>query len=568
MKNPDKVFARVKTTEKIAQERKPTFEEEYLQELNQQYEQILAGFSDKNRPEKERIIKETFGTLNERLLGQEDFIFNTIQKTILKTKLARHFQHNETIDTNTLFDAIIESPKFVNNDKGSLHRLLEVHEQKTLLKIAEMRKKRAEMTGEKGLNPYEALFTTKSGKYYLARLLNMPHLEKESEYMKHCVGTSDSYVSRIKKGEIEIFSFRKLEGDAPLLTIEYNLKTGTIEQIRKKNDKYLYQTDPLLGDTLDALKQLRATKNDQGRPREINKINPSEIKDINLKPGHLLTGQGEVHFRNLNEKDPFILKTGEIKLTSDITHKDAAKLLRIFEHLEFKPEQIVRQPNEINKNTKAYVGKLEPAIFNKIQQYNIEYIYTQFPESRVKIERDFEAGPITLEEFERKSEKYNRTVTDESRKIEIGSISEYIMQSKDFATLKSPEQMSLVHLNVHKLGFKSNVTSEQIYGRAQELGLELCPPEVGPYKRLLDTDRPIGERYLIAMKQITTLDGQQYIFGLDHNRYGLWLETVYDFYRHNWSPATKFVFRLPSLKRDTADAVLSSSHKSTEGKRN
>jgi len=116
--------------------------------------------------------------------------------------------------------------------------------------------KRAEMTGEKGLNPYESLFTTKSDNYYLAL------------------------------------------------------------------------TDPFFEDAIDALKQLRATENDQGKPREINKINPSELKDISVKPEHILTDRGEIHFRDIKEKNPFILKTAEIKPTPDITHKDTAKLLQ------------------------------------------------------------------------------------------------------------------------------------------------------------------------------------------------------------------------------------------------
>lgn len=190
----------------VDKKRKPDFDEKYIQKLNQQYDRILAGFSEKNRPEKEQLIKGTFQNLSERLREQEGFIYGEPQKALLQLKLARHFQHNKTIDSNTLFDAVIESPRFLNDDKGSLHRLFEVHEQKTIQKIAEIRKKRVEITGET-INPYEALFTTKSGDYYLAHLLNMSHLEKESEYMNNCVGTSNSYINRMKRGEAEFFLY-------------------------------------------------------------------------------------------------------------------------------------------------------------------------------------------------------------------------------------------------------------------------------------------------------------------------------------------------------------------------
>ena len=129
-----------------------------------------------------------------------------------------------------------------------------MHQEKTLIKIAEIRKKRAEVKGGEAFNPYENLFTTQSGNYYIARLLNMPHLEEESEYMDNCVGTSDSYVNRIKRGEIEILSFRnvpkvnpktgKLEGDVPIITIEYDLKTKEIRQMKNIKISIFYQTIP------------------------------------------------------------------------------------------------------------------------------------------------------------------------------------------------------------------------------------------------------------------------------------------------------------------------------------
>ena len=220
----------------------------------------------KNRKNKERAITDAFQTTSNRLSSKEDFEFSDRQKAILKLKLARYFQNNETVDINTLFDAIIESPKFINTNKGSFHQLFEIHEQKTLQKIAEIRKQRAEIKGKEKNNPYEALFETESGNYYMARLFNMPHLQEESEYMKHCVGTSDSYVNKIKRGEVEILFFRnapkinkntqKLEGDTPIMTIEYNLKTKTIEQIKKYNDEYLDKNDLYFNDVVDALKQL------------------------------------------------------------------------------------------------------------------------------------------------------------------------------------------------------------------------------------------------------------------------------------------------------------------------
>lgn len=514
--------------------------------LQRQYDQVLGGFSDKNRPEKERIIKSAFQTLNERLRERESLVFGEPQKNILQLKLARHFQKNETIDHNTLSDAIIESPRFLNVDKGSLRHLLEVHEQKTLLKIADRRKNRAETVENEGLNPYEALFTTKSGNYYLARLLNMPHLREESEYMNNCVGTSDSYLNRMKKGETEIFSLRGLKDDKPVLTIEYNVKKDTIEQIKKKNDQFLAPNDPLLEDSVDTLKQLRGTKNHLGKRREINKINPNELQNIRVKPEHFLTDQGEIHFTNLNpEENPFILKTG-VMLLAGITCAEAAKLLQIFEHLEFNPNQIALQPNEINENTNVYVGKLEPGIFNKIQRYNVENIYTSFPDGRVIIEKDFEVGPITYEEFERKVKQHSESVTDKSRKIEISRHAEYMMRSKNFATLKKIEKMSFVRLKIRDLGDEDYFMKyEDIWRSADQLGLKLCPPETAPYMRFHYINQPLGE-IRIGTKELDDGSGDQRVFDMGRNEIDMWFGAGN--MRYKLHPNAEFVFRIPQIK--------------------
>lgn len=525
---------KAKTAEQIA-------EEKYIKELERQYEQILRGFSPENRSEKARLITETFQNLSQRLGAQEGFTFGAVRKEVLKIKLARHFQHKESIDTNSLSDAIIETPNFLNDDKkGSLKNFLEAHKQKTLLKIAEMQKQRAETTGKKGLNPYEALFTTKGGKdkYYLTRLTKKSHLQEESEHMKHCVGTSNSYFNKIKQGTREIFSLRGVKDDKPALTIEYNVKTGIIEQIKKKNDEHLSPTDPLLGDALDALKQLRYTKNDQGKIREIKKINDSELENFKVKPEHILTDKGEIHFRDIDPKDnPLVIRSGEMEFTDKITHADAGKLLQIFEHLEFGPEQIARQPNEINKNTKAHVGKLEPGIFDKIQQYNIEHIYTTFPEGRVMIEKDFKAKPALLGEFEIEMEKCNSR--NKSREIRLANKALDMIHSKDFDTLKNPEQMSLVRLKVGDLGFRHDATTGEIYRHAQELGLELCPPEVGPQYRLKYDNQPEGERLHIAMKPI-----YHEVFSLTRGEDLLYLSSSALVEELGHHPLNKFVFCL------------------------
>lgn len=48
-------------------------------------------------------------------------------------------------------------------------------------------------------------------------------------------------------------------------------------------------------------------------------------------------------------------------------------------------DQIAHVPNEITENTKAYVGPLEPGIFQKLPE-GLEHVYTSFPEKKIRRE--------------------------------------------------------------------------------------------------------------------------------------------------------------------------------------
>src|SRR3989338_5354517 len=48
-------------------------------------------------------------------------------------------------------------------------------------------------------------------------------------------------------------------------------------------------------------------------------------------------------------------------------------------------EQIAHVPSQIDENTKAYVGQLEPGIFQKLPE-NLDHVYTSFPEKKIRKE--------------------------------------------------------------------------------------------------------------------------------------------------------------------------------------
>ena len=61
---------------------------------------------------------------------------------------------------------------------------------------------------------------------------------------------------------------------------------------------------------------------------------------------------------------------------------------------------------------------------------------------------------------------------------------------------------------MEQLGFPNGATLKEIYAKAKDLGLELCPAEVGPLLRLNYPDQPNGEYLRIAMETINDSDGR------------------------------------------------------------
>ena len=113
-----------------------------------------------------------------------------------------------------------------------------------------------------------------------------------------------------------------------------------------------------------------------------------------------------------------------------------------------------------------------------------------------------------------------------------------------FTVASGEEEIQLVNLSVEELGFKNGAKYGDICARAKELGLELCPNEVGPQLRLQYKDQPKGEWLRIAMEPITDSDGDLDIFNVGHDGDGLWLRSNLGFSDDFWDASNRLVFRL------------------------
>ena len=225
------------------------------------------------------------------------------------------------------------------------------------------------------------------------------------------------------------------------------------------------------------------------------------------------------------------------KLAEIVTHRDKnTDMLKIF---DCAPNQIVHNQQELRqaikdkREIKAYIGELFPNFFQILPQ-NIEYIYTKFPEGRIK-KMEVTIGGQSKEEL----------IEEMKSQFIVSETADSMLKNADFTVSKEKENLTLIFLKVQGLGFSSDPTTEEIFKKAEELGLELCPAETGPQLRNQYLDQPTNEWFNIAMKPIINSDGGPNVFYLSRNDDGLWLNNFWAFPGDLWNPDGELVFRLP-----------------------
>ena len=124
----------------------------------------------------------------------------------------------------------------------------------------------------------------------------------------------------------------------------------------------------------------------------------------------------------------------------------------------------------------------------------------------------------------------------------IGDYANDILGKPTFTAAAEEIELDLVVASVAELGFKNGATREQIYARAKELGLDLCPAEVGPQLRLQYKDQPNGEWLIVAMEPIAGSVGGLELFGVERYDSDLWLDGCYGGPDYVWDSDDRFVF--------------------------
>jgi hypothetical protein len=80
----------------------------------------------------------------------------------------------------------------------------------------------------------------------------------------------------------------------------------------------------------------------------------------------------------------------------------------------------------------------------------------------------------------------------QQQSVLLNEYAETLFADNRFATSDAKYMLQTVEITVGDLGFPDGATMGEILKRANELGLESCPLELGPYLRLAYLDQPEG----------------------------------------------------------------------------
>lgn len=346
-----------------------------------------------------------------------------------------------------------------------------------------------------------------------------------------CIAGEPTARRYLLNNDLEIFYSLDSEGNSTIPRVVIVSSGDNVSEVRGVARQE--NLDPHIGEVVK--NKLSGLSGGKSYEKKLNDMKLLTLIENKTKNGQVLTKNDLVFLYEIDspiqgfgyQRDPRIKELREQR-------DPQADMLVV---LDCSQDQIAHTASEINQNTRAYLGQLKPGTFDKVQQYKIEHVFTTFPEGKI---RKFEItiGGKMTKQLERELKEKN---------INVSSYGQSMLKSEDFTVLSNQENATLVRLKVADLGFANGATTDEIYRKAQELGLELCPAEVGPNLRLQYLDQPLGEYFWIAMKQIAGRGGYPLVFELVRYEDGLWLYGSWVSPGSRWVPDDEFVFRLRKL---------------------
>ncbi|MFS0877390.1 helicase [Solibacillus isronensis] len=141
--------------------------------------------------------------------------------------------------------------------------------------------------------------------------------------------------------------------------------------------------------------------------------------------------------------------------------------------------------------------------------------------------------------------------------ISLNQYGEKLLFDDRFTATETTYNVEIVELSVRDLGFPNGASLPEIYKQANELGLQLCPPELGPYLRLEYADQVEGNSGNLSQKNeapsgsVTIAseiisDEESFPKGFYVRKVDgvLWLRGYVADNLHVWNPDNRFIFKL------------------------
>lgn len=196
-----------------------------------------------------------------------------------------------------------------------------------------------------------------------------------------------------------------------------------------------------------------------------------------------------------------------------------------------RENQIAHSVDQINEDTKAYVGSLKPGIFTALPE-QVTHFYTEYP--GVPIRR----WTLPIEGVKPEDLKPRLR----SGRFHSTGWAEDLIDNPKYIT-GEPRSVNLVELSVKDLGITGRRTTDRVFNQ-EALGLYKNPSDVGPHQRLIDTEQPLGSVYYIVMDPMPGRYGGPRVFGLGLDGSGLWLRAAWTSPDDVWDPEDRLVFSL------------------------
>lgn len=320
-----------------------------------------------------------------------------------------------------------------------------------------------------------------------------------------CTAGESTAQSQLSAGDFYVYYSYDKDGNPTIPRVAIRMQENAIAEVRGIASEQ--NLDPYIG---DVVKEKLAEFPD-GQKYEKKSADMKLLTEIDNKTklGQQLIKDELVFLYEIDQPIEGFGQHADPRIAEILQTRDPKEDVPIL--LDCRPSEVAWGIKEVRENTKVYIGPWSIGVFQTIRNYpNITHFYESFPDKKIFMQT-LETDPSIDS-----PQKAEQALKDKD--VYLFPSGEVILKKTEFS--QTPEVYSLVRFTFEQLGLKKGATPDEIYKRAQEVGLELCPAEVGPHLRLQYTGK---EYFLIAMKQIVGQRACPSIFYLDSDDAGLQL---------------------------------------------